>query len=116
MADVKMYYLESDIQKIQVKTNMYIQEYGPAGIFHQGREIVQNAFDECLDEDSCGNKIIITYDKLTDTLTVEDNGRGFSEVDFPLDIFCTTLQSGSKFFRENGKSSGEFGVNLYRLR
>ena len=112
MADAKMYYLESDIQKIQVKTNMYIQEYGKAGVSHMSREIIQNAFDECLDNNSPGNKIICTYDRVTDILTVEDNGRGFSEVDYPLDIFCTTLQSGSKFFRENGKSSGEFGVGL----
>ena len=32
--DVKMQYLESDIRKIQVKTNMYLQSYGEDGVFH----------------------------------------------------------------------------------
>ena len=92
--DSKMYYLEEDIQKIQVKTNMYINEYGEAGAFHLAREIIQNNFDECLDDDSPGNEINITYDKATDTLTSSDNGRSFNESEFDMKIFCTTLQSG----------------------
>lgn len=92
--DSKMYYLEEDIQKIQVKTNMYINEYGEAGSFHLAREIIQNNFDECLDDDSPGNEIDIEYDIQTDILRSSDNGRGFNEKDFPMSIFCTTLQSG----------------------
>lgn len=92
--DTKMYYLENDITKIQVKTNMYINEYGEAGTFHLGREIIQNDFDECLDEDSPGNLIEISYDLSTDILKCSDNGRGFNEEDYPMHIFCTTLQSG----------------------
>lgn len=111
--DSKMYYLEEDIQKIQVKTNMYINEYGEAGAFHLAREIIQNNFDECLDDDSPGNEIDIEYDIETDILRSSDNGRGFNETDFPMSIFCTTLQSGSKFFRSSGaESAGEFGVGL----
>ena len=53
--DTKMVHIESDIKKVQIKTNMYINEYGQAGSFHLGREMIQNAFDECLDEDSPGN-------------------------------------------------------------
>ena len=109
--DSKMYYLEEDIQKIQVKTNMYINEYGEAGAFHLAREIIQNNFDECLDDDSPGNEINISYDRATDILTSSDNGRSFNEKDYPMKIFCTTLQSGSKFFRNAGAASaGEFGV------
>lgn len=109
--DSKMYYLEDDIQKIQVKPNMYILEYGQEGTAHLARELIQNAFDECLDEDSIGKNIHITFDRATNKLTIEDDGRGFNETDFPLDIFCTTLQSGSKFFRDSGTpSAGEFGV------
>lgn len=111
--DADMIYIESDIQKIQVKTNMYINEYGDEGAFHLSREIIQNSFDECLDPNSPGNKIEITYDKKTDLLTVEDNGRGFNEDKFPLNIFVETLQSGSKFFRAaDTASAGEFGVGL----
>ena len=110
--DSKMYYLEEDIQKIQVKTNMYINEYGKAGAFHLAREIIQNNFDECLDEDSPGKEIEIEYDRATDILKSSDNGRGFNEKEFPMSIFCSTLQSGSKFFRSSGaESAGEFGVN-----
>ena len=43
--DVQMYYVESDIEKIQTKTNLYLQAYGPAGAFHLVREVVQNGID-----------------------------------------------------------------------
>lgn len=113
MADQKMWHLESDIQKIQVKTNMYIKEYGPEGTFHLFREIAQNNFDECLESDSPGQNIDITYDLATEIVRCEDDGRSFNEADYPLKIFCTTLQSGSKFFRSgDSTSSGEFGVGM----
>lgn len=111
--DVKMYYAESDILKIQLKTNMYIKEYGPQGAFHLAREVIQNAIDECIDPNSNGKKVVITYDETEDKLTCEDDGRGFPEKDYPLDIFCTKIQSGSKFFRDqSGETSGEFGLGL----
>lgn len=111
--DVEMYWIEDDIEKIQKKTNMYIKSYNSAGAFHLVREIVQNAIDECIDSDSPGKYIHVTYDILTDMLTCEDDGRGFPEVSYPLDIFCTKIQSGSKFFRASGASSaGEFGLGL----
>lgn len=110
--DVKMSYFEDDIKKIQVKTNLYIKSYGPAGAFHLFKEVAQNAIDECIDLESNGDTINITYDKASDTATVEDNGRGFPEQDYPLDIFCTKIQSGSKFYRDQtgGGTAGEFGL------
>ena len=111
--DVKMYYVESDIEKIQTKTNLYLTSYGSEGAFHLVREVIQNSIDECIDSDSPGSTIIIGYDILTDTLTCEDDGRGFPETDYPIDIFCTKIQSGSKFFRTTGSgTSGEFGMGL----
>ena len=111
--DVKMFYAEDDIEKIQLKTNMYIQSYGDWGALHLGKEVMQNSIDEINDPNSPGTKMIITYDELDGSLTVEDDGRGFPETDYPLDIFCTKIQSGSKFFREqSGGSSGEFGLGL----
>ena len=111
--DVNMYYIDDDIKKVQVKTNLYIQQYGPAGAFHLSREVIQNAFDECIDPNSQGCNIHISYEKKIDKLRVEDDGRGFPEVDYPLDVFCTKLQSGSKFYRDQGgNSSGEFGVKV----
>lgn len=110
--DTKMIHLESDIDKVQVKTNLYLTSYGSGGVYHLAKEVIQNALDEVKDADSGGRKIDISYDIATDTLVCEDDGRGFPEKDYPLDVFCTTLQSGSKFFRESGgKSAGEFGVN-----
>lgn len=111
--DVRMYWIEDDIKKIQTKTNLYITQYGPEGAFHLAREVVQNGVDECEDEESPGKYVICSYDKQTDILTVEDDGRGFPETNYPLDIFCTKIQSGSKFFRDqSGNTSGEFGLGL----
>lgn len=109
--DVVMNYYEDDIKKIQVKTNLYIKQYGPAGAFHLFKEGAQNSIDECIDEDSMGSEIDIRIDRPTDRAVIEDDGRGFPEKDFPLDIFCTKIQSGSKFYRDqSGGTSGEFGL------
>lgn len=111
--DVKMFYIEDDIKKIQTKTNLYIQKYGPEGAFHLSREIIQNSIDEVIDPESNGSNIYISFDIKTNKLLCEDDGRGFPEKDYSLDIFCTKNQSGSKFFRDQGgDSSGEFGVGL----
>lgn len=111
--DVKMSYIESDIEKIKTKPNQYIQEYNEDGSFHLSREIIQNSIDELNDPDSNGSEIYITYDIATDIMTCEDDGRAIPEVDYPLDIFCTKIQSGSKFDRsQSGASSGEFGIGI----
>lgn len=111
--DVKMMHIEEDIKKIQIKTNMYMKAYGPKGALHLVYEVVQNCVDEVADPDSNGTHIEVTYDRKDDSLTAEDDGRGFPETDYSLDVFCTTLQSGSKFMRDsNTRSAGEFGVGL----
>ena len=111
--DVKMSYIEDDMKKVQVKTNLYIQKYGYMGVFHLAKEIIQNSIDELEDPDTIGKKIKVTYNELDDKLIIEDDGRGIPEEDYPIDVTCTKLQSGSKFFRsQGGKSSGEFGVGL----
>lgn len=110
--DVKIFYADDDIKKIQLKPNMYIQKFGSYGTFHLAKECVQNSYDETEDKDSNGSKIYISYDRKTDKLHVEDDGRGIPEDDYSIEIVCTGIQSGSKFFRENGSSSGEFGVGL----
>ena len=94
-------YIERDLDKVRTKTNMYIQEYGNDRIRYCWIEVAQNSLDECNNPNSNGDKIDITYDIATDILTVEDNGRGFPN-SLSLNIFCETLQSGSKFFRDQG--------------
>ena len=32
--DVKMFYIDDDIEKIQTKTNLYLKQYGEAGASH----------------------------------------------------------------------------------
>lgn len=122
--DVKIRYTEDDIKKVQTKPNLYIQQYGDAGIFHLFKEVAQNSIDEEIDPSlssflrrlkEAGKKRIIriTYDRSCDRVTVEDDGRGIPEEDYPIDIVCTKLQSGAKFFRDQGgNSAGEFGVGI----
>lgn len=109
--DVEMSWAEDDIEKIQNKPNLYLMKYGSAGCNHMAREIIQNSYDEEIDTDSPGSKVTVKIDTLIDQLTVIDDGRGFPETKFSLDIFCTKLQSGSKATRsQSGGTAGEFGV------
>ena len=119
--DSEITYIEDDIKKVQIKTNLFVQNYGDAGVFHLFKEGAQNGIDEYVDPDCIqylqdigefDKRIIdITYDELSDFVTIEDNGRGIPETNYPIDIVCTKLQSGSKFYRnQGGSSSGEFGV------
>ena len=111
--DDKFDYIESDIDKIKLKSGMYISYIGERGALHLAKEVIQNAIDECENKKSPAKNIIISLDKLSDRLTVEDDGRGIPEKDVSLDILCTKLQSGSKFTREQGgKTSGENGIGL----
>ena len=122
--DTHIMYIEDDMKKIQTKTNLYLQKFGDLGVFHLFKEAAQNSIDEGVDP-SCwdylkqigeGKKkyvVKVTYDRLSDKVTVEDTGRGIPETDYPIDIVCTKLQAGSKFFRDQGgASSGEFGVGI----
>ena len=111
--DDVMEYIEEDIDKIKRKTGMYISYVGEKGALHLAKEVIQNAIDECANPKSPAKDITITLDILSDTLTVEDDGRGIPEDTLPMDILCTKLNSGSKFTREQGgASSGENGVGL----
>lgn len=122
--DVNIHYTENDIEKVQNKTNWFLQKYGDLGVFHLYKEGAQNSIDE-YEDPKCvkflksigeGKKKRIlktTYDKLTDRVTIEDSGRGIPEDDYSVEVVCTKLQSGSKFQRDQGgKSSGEFGLGI----
>lgn len=122
--DVNIHYTENDIEKVQNKTNWFLQKYGDLGVFHLYKEGAQNVIDE-YEDPKCikflksigeGKKkrvLKTTYDKLTDKVTIEDSGRGIPEDDYSVEVVCTKLQSGSKFQRDQGgKSSGEFGLGI----
>lgn len=111
--DDRMEYIENDIEKIQMKTGMYISYVGEKGALHLAKEVIQNAIDECQNPKSPAKNIFIKLDLLDGRITIEDDGRGIPEDDYPMDILCTKLNSGSKFTREQGgASSGENGVGL----
>ena len=111
--DDVMEYIESDIDKIKMKTGMYISYVGEKGALHLAKEVIQNSIDECANPKSPAKNINIALDLLSDTISVEDDGRGIPEDKLPMDILCTRLNSGSKFTREQGgASSGENGVGL----
>lgn len=111
--DDVMEYIEEDIDKIKLKTGMYISYVGEKGALHLAKEVIQNSIDECANPKSPAKEIIVTLDTLSDTISVEDDGRGIPEDKLPMEILCTKLNSGSKFTREQGgASSGENGVGL----
>ena len=110
-ADDKFDYIERDIDKIKMKPGMYISYAGERGAVHLAKELIQNAIDECENKKSPCRNIDIILDTKADRLTVEDDGRGFPETDVTLDTVCTTLQSGSKFNRVDGSTSGENGIS-----
>jgi len=102
---------ESDIEKIQCKPNVYIGYLGQKGSLHLTKEVINNSIDECINTNSPGNEIDIYLDEVENTIKILDNGRGISFD--KLELVCTTLQSGSKFTREQSKqSAGENGVGL----
>lgn len=110
--DDKFLHLEDDIEKVQIKPNMYISYLGKKGTLHLCREIVNNHIDECINKNSPGNVIDIFIDEGEDSLTVSDNGRGIPFENIVL--CCTKLQAGSKMQRDSATSdsAGENGVGL----
>lgn len=109
--DDKIEHIEDDIQKIQVKPNMYVSYLGSRGALHLLKETINNCTDEAINTNSPADNIDIFLDETINTATVSDNGRGIPED--MMEIVCTTLQSGSKFTRSGTgmSSAGENGVN-----
>lgn len=106
--DDNIEHIESDVEKIRVKTEMYISYRGSKGALHIGKEVVNNGIDECLNDKSPADTVTVFFKENENQLVVEDNGRGI-----PFDKvreISEYLQSGSKF--DGGKGAGENGVGL----
>jgi DNA gyrase subunit B len=113
IVDTTLEHISSDIEKIQVKPGMYISYTGRRAALHLVIETVQNNIDEVTDKLSIGKNIRIVYDFADMSITCEDDGRGIpTSEEVPLITTCTTLQSGSKFHRNDGNSAGENGVGM----
>ena len=97
--------LESDRERVQKQAHIYVCDKNVAGIKMCYRELIDNANDECL---NCGYdaQTDVTYDEVTQEITVKDNGRGI-----PLERLsdlCEKLNSSGKFSK--GKDSAYFNA------
>ena len=116
--DDNITWIESDIEKIQKKTGMYISYVGSKGALHLAKEVINNAIDECISKKSPGDTVMVVFDEKDNRLSVMDNGRGipFDKVE----LVCTKIQAGSKFDRDADKkgienkafTAGENGVGI----
>lgn len=109
--DDNISYIEDDVEKIRTKPGMYVPYRFSAGSMHLSRECIDNAIDESYNDESPSDTIEVMFDENTNTLDVSDNGRG---IPFDMvELISTKIQSGSKFYRDNGdNSAGENGVGL----
>lgn len=113
--DDKFTHLDSDIEKLRVRTTMYISYTGSRGALHLCKELINNAIDEAANPQSPCDTMEVEYDVNTNRLTVRDNGRGipFEQVE----TVCSYLQAGSNLFKSTdkknaGEYAGENGVGL----
>lgn len=91
----------TELEHIRLSPGMYI------GGTHEPCHLVEEAFDNSLDESIAGhaNIVAITVDTKTNTITVLDNGRGIPiEGDVPV-LISTKLFTGGKFQKSDGKQS-----------
>ena len=86
-------HLAEDIQKMRQKFRMYISFSNQLAAKAIVLEILYNALDECRNPRSPADMILIEYNEITDTISIQDNGRGIpTDV---LELVLTTLNSGS---------------------
>jgi DNA gyrase subunit B len=104
--DDKYKIIHSDIAKIRARVTMYVSAIGEAGIFHLCKELIDNASDEALKEQSPCDAF--TIELSNKAIRVYDNGRGIP-TDLVQEVF-ETLQAGSNMVRSGGTTRGENGA------
>lgn len=99
------------LEPVRRRPGMYIGGTdGPAGLHHLVREIVDNCVDEAMNGHA--DTILVTLHKDSESVSVEDNGRGIPVDVHPkfkrsaLEIILTTLHAGGKFSDHNYVSAG----------
>lgn len=101
--------LESFVEAVRTVPGMYIGSKGNPGFKNMIREILQNAMDEMIKKSSPCTRIMISYDERTNTVIVEDNGRGIPFDD--IERIFTNQHTGSNYNKKEGEySSGVHGV------
>lgn len=98
-------------EAMRTRINMYLGSNDTDGIYQAFKEIINNSTDEALA--GYGNKITITIDESTNTVTIEDEGRGvpFGERNGKniLVAIYTESHTGGKFDKNSYKNSS--GLN-----
>lgn len=99
----------SNFEAMRKRPGEFIGSKGNKGFINMVREIVQNTLDEIQKEDSVCTTGRISFDEVTKTVTVEDNGKGipFGE----MHTIFTKNNTGSNFKPKSGVfTSGMHGV------
>jgi DNA gyrase subunit B len=100
---------ESFVEIVRMKPGQFIGYIGNKGFINMVREIYQNILDEILKKDSPGSMGIISYDERTNTIIMEDNGRGIP-FDNIVRIFSEQYTSSNYDKKDGDFSSGNHGV------
>lgn len=97
------------VTAVRQNIGMYIGSRGNKGFINMIREIFQNSEDENNKESSPCDMVIISYDERTNTVIVEDNGRGIP-FDNMIRIFASQHTSSNYNKKPGEYSSGLHGV------
>ena len=101
--------LETFVEAVRQNVGMYIGSKGNKGFINMIREIFQNSEDENNKDSSPCDMVIVSYDERTNTVIVEDNGRGIP-FDNMIRIF-SSQHTSSNYNKKIGEySSGLHGV------
>lgn len=99
--------LEDFVATVRQNPGYLIGAKGNPGFINMIREIVQNGFDEIIKQDSPCTHLIVSYDERTQTVIVEDNGRGI-----PFGHMIRIFENQSTSSNYN-KKKGEFSSGLH---
>lgn len=103
--------IRDDRDRVRRSPSLYIPNSAKEGAIHCIFEIVDNSIDELTVPDAVGTKLVVTYNKKTKEVTVQDDGRGIPHEKL-LDAL-TVLAASGKFENNNETaykaSGGAFG-------